>query len=68
MSCGVGGRCGLDPALLWLWCRPAAAALIQPLTWEPLCAVGTALNKRQKQNWRKNKMKKTSHLKKRKKK
>ena len=21
-----------DPALLWLWCRPAAAALIRPLT------------------------------------
>ena len=23
-----------DPALLWLWCRPAAAVLIQPLAWE----------------------------------
>ena len=21
MSCGVSHRCGLDPALLWLWCR-----------------------------------------------
>ena len=28
VSCGVGCRCGSDPALLWLWCRPAAAALI----------------------------------------
>ena len=34
MSCGVGHRCGSDPALLWLWCRPAAAALILPLAWE----------------------------------
>ena len=28
MSCGVGSRHGLDPALLWLWCKLAAAALI----------------------------------------
>ena len=34
----------LDPAaLLWLWCRPAAAALILPLAWEPPCAAGVAL-------------------------
>ena len=25
---GGGHRHGSDPALLWLWCRPAAAALI----------------------------------------
>ena len=31
MSCGVGRRLGSDPALLWLWCRPAATALIRPL-------------------------------------
>ena len=24
-----------DLVLLWLWCRPAAVALIQPLAWEP---------------------------------
>ena len=24
-----------DPALLWLWCRPAAVAPIRPLAWEP---------------------------------
>ena len=24
-----------DPALLWLWCRLAATALIRPLAWEP---------------------------------
>ena len=23
-----------DPTLLWLWCRPAAAAPITPLAWE----------------------------------
>ena len=32
MSCGVGHGWGLDPSLLWLWCRPAAAALIQTLS------------------------------------
>ena len=47
MSCGVGRRLGLDPSLLWLWCRPAATALIRPLGWEPPYAVGAAL-KRQK--------------------
>ena len=30
MSCGVGCRRGSDPAWLWLWCRPAAAAPIGP--------------------------------------
>ena len=34
MSCGVGHRRGSDPELLWLWCRPAATALIQPLALE----------------------------------
>ena len=28
VSCGVGCRFGLDPEVLWLWCRPAAVALI----------------------------------------
>ena len=28
-----GCRRGSDPALLWLWCRQAAAALIPPLAW-----------------------------------
>ena len=36
-----------DPALLQLWCRLAAAALIQLLVWEPPHAVGVA-RKRQK--------------------
>ena len=42
MSCGVGRRPGSDPKLLWLWYRPAAAAPIQPLTWEPPYASGAA--------------------------
>ena len=35
MSCGVGCTPSSDPALLWLWHRPAAMAPIQPLAWEP---------------------------------
>ena len=50
MSCGAGCRRGLDPALLWLWHRPAATALIQPLVWELPYGVGVAqeMAKRQK--------------------
>ena len=43
MSCGVGRRHGQDPALLWLWYRPAATAPIGPVAWEPPYAVGVAL-------------------------
>ena len=32
-----------DPELLWLWCRLAATAPIQPLAWEPPYAEGVAL-------------------------
>ena len=38
MSYGVGRRFGLDPVLLWLWGRSAAAAPIRPLAWELPCA------------------------------
>ena len=50
MSCGVGHRCSSYPSLLWLWlwCRPAAVALIRPLVWEPLYAVGVALKRQKK--------------------
>ena len=34
MSCGVGHRSGLDPELLYLWCRLEAIAPIPPLAWE----------------------------------
>ena len=43
LSCGVGHRCSLDHELLWLWCRLAAAAVIQLLAWERPRAMGTAL-------------------------
>ena len=46
VSSGVGRRCGSDPMLLWLWCRPAAAALTGPLTWELSYAMGAALKKK----------------------
>ena len=37
-----------DPALLWLWCRPATVAPIRPLAWEPPCAVDVALKRKKK--------------------
>ena len=46
MSCGVGCRHGLDPVLLWLWCRPAAAAPIQLLAWELPFAIAVAMKKK----------------------
>jgi len=49
VSCGVGCRHGSDPALLWLWRRPAATALIRHLAWEPPDAVGVALEKAKSQ-------------------
>ena len=65
MSCGVGHGCGSDPALLWLWCRLVATALIQPLAWEPPYATGvaqeiattTTKDKRQKKKKKKKKKK-----------
>ena len=65
MSCGVGRRLGLDPtALLWLWCRLAAAALIGPLAWDRPYAAGAApKSKTNKQtNKAKNKPQAQSHL------
>ena len=37
-----------DDALLWLWRRLAAAALIQPLAWELPFALGAALKRKRK--------------------
>ena len=34
--------------LLWLWCRPAAAAPIGPLAWERPYATGTFLKSKKK--------------------
>ena len=48
-SCGAGHRSSLDSKLLWLWCRPTAAALIQPLVWElPYAAGATLIRKKRK--------------------
>jgi len=41
----VGRRRGLDPVLLWLWYRPAAAAPIRLLAWELPYASGAAVEK-----------------------
>ena len=57
VSSGVGHRCGSDPSLLWLWCRPAATAPIKPLAWEPPYAMGAALKKVKKTKQNKNKQK-----------
>ena len=48
MTCGVGGRHDSDPALLWLWCRPAAVAPIWPLAWEPPYATGVGLKRKKR--------------------
>ena len=45
MSCGVRCRHSSDPALLWLWCRLVARALIRPLAWDPPYAAAAALGK-----------------------
>ena len=46
MNCGVGHRCGSDPALLWLWHTLAAEALIRVLPWELPYASSAALKKK----------------------
>ena len=55
MSSGVGQRRGSDPALLWLWCRPAATAPIRHLAWEPPYAAGAALEMAKSQKKKKKK-------------
>ena len=50
MSCGVGHRCSLDLALVWLWHRPAVAAPIQPLAWELPYAMDEALKRKKKKS------------------
>ena len=48
MSCSVGLRHSLDPSMLWLRCRLAGAAQIQPLAREPPYAAGEALKRKEK--------------------
>ena len=54
MSFGVGHRCALNPALLWPWCRLAAAALIQPLAWKPPYAADVTPERQKKKKVHKN--------------
>ena len=56
MSCGVGRRQSLDPALLRLWHRLAATAPIRPPAWEPPYAAEAALEKAKRQDKKKKKM------------
>ena len=49
LSCCVGCRHSSDLALLWLWCRQAARALIRSLVWEPPYVVGASLKKKKNQ-------------------
>ena len=55
MSCDVDHRHGLDPELLWLWCRLAATAPIRLLAWELAFAsgVGVALKRQKKKKEKK---------------
>ena len=46
MSCSIGHR--HDSDTMWLWFRPAAVALIQPLAWKPPYATGAALKKKKR--------------------
>ena len=48
MSCGVGRRRSSGLMWLWLWRRPKAAPLIQPLAWELPYAMGAALKSKKK--------------------
>ena len=50
MSCGVGPRHGSDLGMLWLWCRPTAVALIQPLVWEVPYATSAAIKNNNNNN------------------
>ena len=57
MSCDVGGRRSLNSMWLWLWCRLATTALIQPLAWELLQVAGAAVKRKKKK-----KKKKPTHI------
>ena len=35
-----------NPMLLWLWCRPAAIASVQPLAWEFPYAASTIVKRK----------------------
>ena len=47
-SWGIGRGCGLDLVLPWLWHRPAAVTLIQPLALELRYAADAAVKRKRK--------------------
>ena len=55
VSYGVGRRRDSDPALLWLWRRPAATYPIRPLAWEPPYAMSVALERQKRKQKKKEK-------------
>ena len=55
MSCGVDFKHGSDLALLWLWYRPEATALIGFLAWETPYASGCVPKKMKERKKRKKK-------------
>ena len=55
-------RCGSGPTLLWLWCRPAVSAPIQPLTWELPYAASAAIKSKNKQKEERNVGLKTKNI------
>ena len=57
MSCGVGHKCILDHAFLWLWLGLAATALIPPLAWELPYPTGVVLKRQKKKTKKKQKNK-----------
>ena len=58
MTYGVHRRCGSDPSLLWLWCRPTAAAPIQPQSWELPYTTSVGLKSQKKKKKKKKERKK----------
>ena len=53
MSCGAGRRHSSDLMLLWLWWRPADAAVIRPLAWELPYAAGVDLKSKKRKKEKK---------------
>ena len=47
-----------DPALTWMWFRPAATAPIKPLAWEPSFTTGAFLKRQKKKKKNEGKEKK----------
>ena len=60
MSCGVGRRCGLDPELPWLWCRPSSYSSDSPPSLGTSMCRGCGPKKTKDKTKKKNKNKNTS--------